>query len=113
VIATILPEAIQQQGREGKILTQVALKFLVPVVRQRLEDCQRMAAIFAQHHSVTREAGQLFGAWRKGSRVPGPSEMPQSDRQSRGCKVDRVEQLNCRATHECSAKLRQARRGRG
>jgi ParB-like chromosome segregation protein Spo0J len=40
-----LPEVIQQQVREGKILAQVAMKFLVPVARQSLEDCQRMAAI--------------------------------------------------------------------
>src|SRR5437899_1113096 len=33
-----------------------ALKFLVPVARQSLEDCQRMAAIFSQHHSETLEA---------------------------------------------------------
>jgi len=66
-LAEVLPEAIQQQVREGKILAQVALKFLVPVARQRLEDCQRMAAIFAEHHCDTREAGQLYAAWRKGS----------------------------------------------
>jgi ParB family chromosome partitioning protein len=66
-LVEVLPEAIQQQVREGKILAQVALKFLVPVARQNLEDCQRMAAIFAQHHCDTREAGQLYGAWRKGS----------------------------------------------
>jgi len=66
-LVEILPEAIQQQVREGKILAQVAMKFLVPVARQSLEDCQRMAAIFAQHHCDTREAGQLYGAWRKGS----------------------------------------------
>ncbi len=66
-LAEVLPEAIQQQVREGKILAQVAMKFLVPVARQSLEDCQRMAAIFAQHHCDTREAGQLYGACRKGS----------------------------------------------
>ena len=66
-LVEVLPEAIQQQVREGKILAQVALKFLVPVARQRLEDCQRMAAIFAEHHCDTREAGQLYAAWRKGS----------------------------------------------
>ena len=43
------------------------MKFLVPVARQSLEDCQRMAAIFAEHHCDTREAGQLYAAWRKGS----------------------------------------------
>jgi ParB/RepB/Spo0J family partition protein len=66
-LVEVLPEAIQQQVRDGKILAQVALKFLVPVARQSLEDCQRMAAIFAQHHCDTRQAGQLYAAWRKGS----------------------------------------------
>src|SRR5258708_7047102 len=66
-LAEVLPEAIQQQVREGKILAQVALKFLVPVARQSLQECQRMAAIFSQHHCDTREAGQLYAAWRQGS----------------------------------------------
>jgi hypothetical protein len=55
-LVEVLPEAIQQQVREGKIPAQVALKFLVPVARQSLRDCQRMAAILAQHHCDTREA---------------------------------------------------------
>ncbi len=50
-LVEILPEAIQQQVREGKVSAQVAMKFLVPVARQSLEDCQRMAAIFVQHLS--------------------------------------------------------------
>ena len=66
-LVEVLPEAIQRQVREGEILAQVALKFLVPVARQSLADCQRMAAIFAQHHCDTREAGQLYAAWRKGT----------------------------------------------
>jgi ParB/RepB/Spo0J family partition protein len=66
-LVEVLPEAIQQQVREGKIPAQVALKFLVPAARQSLKDCQRMAAIFCQHHCDTREAGQLYAAWRKGS----------------------------------------------
>ena len=66
-LVEVLPEAIQQQVREGQILAQVALRFLVPVARQNLEDCQRMAAIFAKHHCGTREASQLYAAWRQGS----------------------------------------------
>jgi ParB family chromosome partitioning protein len=66
-LVELLPESIQQQVREGKIAAQVAMKFLVPVVRQSLEDCQRMGAIFAEHGCDTREAGQLYGAWRRGS----------------------------------------------
>jgi ParB family chromosome partitioning protein len=68
-LAEVLPQAIQQQVREGKVSAQVAMKFLVPVARQSLEDCQRMAAIFAQHHWDTRAASQLYAAWRKGSRA--------------------------------------------
>jgi hypothetical protein len=66
-VVAVESAATIQQVREGKIPAQVALKFLVPVARQNLEDCQRMAAIFAQHHCDTRDAGQLYGAWRKGS----------------------------------------------
>jgi ParB/RepB/Spo0J family partition protein len=66
-LAELLPEAIQQQVREGQIAAQVAMKFLVPVARQSLEDCQRMATVFAEHHCDTREAGQLYAAWRRGS----------------------------------------------
>ena len=66
-LVELLPEAIQQQVREGKIAAQVAMKFLVPVARQSLEECQRMAAIFAEHHCAAREAGQLYAAWRQGS----------------------------------------------
>ena len=66
-LVELLPEAIQQQVREGQIAAQVAMKFLVPVARQSLEDCQRMAAIFVEHHCATREAGQLYAAWRRGS----------------------------------------------
>lgn len=65
-LVELLPEAIQQQVREGQIGAQVAMKFLVPAARQSLEDCQRMAAIFAAHHCDTREAGQLYAAWREG-----------------------------------------------
>jgi len=58
-LVELLPETIQQQVRDGKISAHVAMKFLVPVARINLEDCERMAAIFAQHHCDTREAGRL------------------------------------------------------
>jgi ParB family transcriptional regulator, chromosome partitioning protein len=68
-LVELLPEAIQQQVREGKISAHVAMKYLVPAARINAEDCQRMAAAFAQHRSNTREAGQLYTAWRGGSPV--------------------------------------------
>jgi ParB family chromosome partitioning protein len=66
-LVELLPESIQQQVREGRIAAHVAMKFLVPVARISREDCRRMAAIFAGHHGTTREAGQLYAAWRDGS----------------------------------------------
>jgi ParB family chromosome partitioning protein len=66
-LVDLLPEAIQQQVREGKTSAHVAMKFLVPVARVRLEDCERMAAVFARHRCDTRQAGQLYAAWRDAS----------------------------------------------
>jgi ParB family chromosome partitioning protein len=68
-LVEVLPEEIQEQVRQGQIPAQVAMKFLAPVARQSLEDCQRMADIFSQRHSEVREAGLLYAAWRKGSRA--------------------------------------------
>ena len=68
-LVELLPEAIQQHVREGKISAHVAMKYLAPVARINLEDCQRMAAAFAQYHCDTRQAGQLYAAWRGGSPV--------------------------------------------
>jgi ParB family chromosome partitioning protein len=68
-LVELLPEAIQQQVREGAITAQLAMKYLVPVARVNVDDCARMAAIFVQHRCDTRQAGQLYAAWRDGSRV--------------------------------------------
>jgi ParB/RepB/Spo0J family partition protein len=68
-LVELLPEGIQHQVREGTIAAQLAMKYLVPVARVNVEDCERMAAAFAAHHWNTREAGQLYTAWRGGSRV--------------------------------------------
>jgi len=66
-LVELLPEAIQDQVRAGKIAAQVAMKYLAPVARHSPEDCQRMATIFVAHHCDTRAAGQLYAAWRRGT----------------------------------------------
>ena len=60
----LLPAAVQQQVRSGAITAHVAMKFLVPVARLGPEDCCRMAESFARHRMRSREAGQLYAAWR-------------------------------------------------
>ena len=68
-LVELLPEGIQQQVREGKLAAQVAMKYLVPVARVSADDCTRMAAAFIAHHCDTRQAGQLYTAWRTGTRA--------------------------------------------
>jgi ParB/RepB/Spo0J family partition protein len=68
-LVELLPEAIQQQVREGRLAAQVAMKYLVPVARVSADDCTRMAAAFVAHRCNTRQAGQLYTAWRQGARA--------------------------------------------
>jgi ParB family chromosome partitioning protein len=68
-LVELLPEAIQQQVREGALGADLAMKYLVPVARVNADDCARMAAAFVQHRCDTRQAGQLYAAWREASRV--------------------------------------------
>jgi len=63
-LVELLPAAVQQQVRSGAITAHVAMKFLVPVARSGAEDCCRMAEGFARHRLRSREAGQLYVAWR-------------------------------------------------
>jgi ParB family chromosome partitioning protein len=68
-LVELIPESIQEQVRTGRISAHIATKFLVPVARVSLEDCQRMAQAFVRHKCNTRQAGQLYTAWRQGSRI--------------------------------------------
>jgi ParB family transcriptional regulator, chromosome partitioning protein len=66
-LVELLPDCVQQQVRTGEIPALVAMKYLVPVARASLEDCQQMAAAFARHKFTSRQAGQLYAAWREAS----------------------------------------------
>jgi ParB family chromosome partitioning protein len=54
-LVELLPESVQQQVREGQITAHVAMKYLVPMARISLDDCQRMAAAFAGHAAAGTE----------------------------------------------------------
>jgi ParB family transcriptional regulator, chromosome partitioning protein len=68
-LVELLPEAVQQRVREGNLSAQIAMKYLVPVARVSADDCERMANAFVKHRCDTRQAAQLYAAWREGSRV--------------------------------------------
>jgi ParB/RepB/Spo0J family partition protein len=68
-LVELLPETVQRHVREGSIAAQIAMKYLVPVARVSAGDCERMAAAFVKYRCDTRQAAQLYTAWREGSRV--------------------------------------------
>lgn len=63
-LVELLPGSVQQKVREGAISAHVAMKYLVPVARANIEDCQRLAEGLAKHRFTSRQAGQLYAAWR-------------------------------------------------
>lgn len=62
-----LPETVQQRVRAGEISAHVAMKYLAPVARANANDCQRMAEVFSKHRLSSRQAGELYAAWRDAS----------------------------------------------
>jgi ParB family chromosome partitioning protein len=68
-LVELLPETVQQQVREGQIAAPLAMRYLVPVARINGEHCQRMAEAFAEQPWTTRQAGELYRAWRAASAV--------------------------------------------
>jgi ParB family chromosome partitioning protein len=60
-----LPESVQRQVREGRIAPQIAMRYLAPVARMDLEQCERMAQIFSRPHWTTRKAALLYQSWRR------------------------------------------------
>jgi ParB family chromosome partitioning protein len=66
-LVELLPEAIQQHVRQGKIAAQVAMKYLVPVARIDAAACLRLATIFIELRCDSRTAQQFYAAWRQGS----------------------------------------------
>src|SRR3981081_2623884 len=66
-LVELLPDSVQQQVRTGEISAQVAMKYLVPVARGSREGGQQVAPAFARHKLSSRQAGQLYAAWREAS----------------------------------------------
>jgi ParB family transcriptional regulator, chromosome partitioning protein len=62
-----LPETVQQRVRAGEISPHIAMKYLAPVARANLNHCQRMAEAFSKYRFSSRQAGELYTAWRDAS----------------------------------------------
>jgi ParB family transcriptional regulator, chromosome partitioning protein len=98
-LVELLPETVQRQVRDGSLSAQIAMKYLVPMARVSAGDCERMAAAFVKHRCDTRQAAQLYTAWREGSRVvrerilTEPELFLKTQRQPETAKAAAVEQV--------------------
>lgn len=68
-LVDLLPQGVQQQVRDGKLSAHIATKFLAPMAAVSLTDCQRLADALARQGCSTRQAGELYAAWRDGGPV--------------------------------------------
>jgi ParB family transcriptional regulator, chromosome partitioning protein len=66
-LVELLPQKIQQIVRTGEISAHIAMKYLAPVARVNIEDCQRLADAFQTHRFTSRQASALYAAWRDAS----------------------------------------------
>ena len=51
-----LPESVQEEIRQGRIVPHAGAKYLVPMARAKREDCERLARAIAKEGLSTREA---------------------------------------------------------
>jgi ParB/RepB/Spo0J family partition protein len=64
-LVELLPGSVQQRVRSGAVSAHVAMKCLVPMARVSLDDCERMAGALTTHPFTTRQASQIYAAWRE------------------------------------------------
>jgi ParB/RepB/Spo0J family partition protein len=62
-----LPLSVQERVREGRISSQAAMKYLLPMARAKRGDGEALAATAAKEKLTTREIGELYAAWRDGT----------------------------------------------
>ena len=62
-----LPLSVQERVREGRISSQAAMKYLLPMARGKRGDGEALAATAAKEKLTTREIGELYAAWRDGT----------------------------------------------
>ena len=64
----VLPASVQEHVRAGRIPAHAAMKYLVPMARAKRDDCEVLSQAIAEHQLTSREVGDLYKAWRDGSR---------------------------------------------
>jgi ParB family chromosome partitioning protein len=62
-----LPESIQEQVRNGRLVAHAAMKHLVPLARANRAEAEQLARVCGARQLSSREVGGLCMAWRSGT----------------------------------------------
>jgi ParB family chromosome partitioning protein len=62
-----LPKALQEQVQSGVLSAHVAMKYLAPMARAMPEDCTRLVEAVRPLRLSSRQVGELYMGWLKGS----------------------------------------------
>jgi ParB/RepB/Spo0J family partition protein len=62
-----LPESVQERVRAGTVSSHAAMKYLLPMARANISDCESFAAVSAKEKLTTRQVGELYAAWKSAS----------------------------------------------
>lgn len=60
-----LPESVQQRVRAGRLCPQAAMRYLVPLARAKVEDCERLVEGLGSKRVSVRQMASLYAAWKR------------------------------------------------
>lgn len=61
-----LPESVQELVRRGRVCSDAAAKYLVPLSRGKRADCEELARNLASSYTSTRQVERVYAAWKTG-----------------------------------------------
>lgn len=65
-LVQVLPLSVQAAVQRGRLVAQIATKFLVPLARANSAQCERLVAALGDERLTVREAQRLYAAWCTG-----------------------------------------------
>jgi ParB-like chromosome segregation protein Spo0J len=65
-LVCLLPECAQHAVRDGVLPAQAAMKYLVPLSRDKRLACERIVVNLGRETVTVREIGRLYASWRTG-----------------------------------------------
>ena len=61
-----LPDSVQELVRRGRVCSDAASKYLVPLSRGKRSDCEELARNLSGKRTSTREVERIYEAWKRG-----------------------------------------------